>query len=281
MTETTKIPKVIHYCWFGGNPLPETVHKCMESWKRFCPDYEIKCWNESNYDVNACDYTKEAYEAGKWAFVSDCARFEILYLHGGIYLDTDVEIIRPLDDILEQGAWFGVEQSDNGEILVNPGLGMAAEAGHPFYKRMLDQYARMHFLNPDGTRNQTTVVKYTTDLLRKHGLKEEAGIQCVEGIRIYPWDYFCPVEYRTGIMTITSNTRTIHHYSASWLDEKEKKAHLVAQKAARLFDWKTGERIGRIYSLPYRTKKKIKEVGLRKTAKIAFRKILKRKHASW
>ena len=272
------IPKVIHYCWFGGNPIPETLEKCIESWKRFCPDYEIRRWDESNYDVNACDYTKEAYAEGKWAFVSDYARFDILYRHGGIYLDTDVEIIRPIDDILKQGAWFGEEQSETGSILVAPGLGMAAEAGHPFYKRMLEQYARMHFLNPDGTHNRTTVVKYTTDLLREYGLKEETGVQCVEGIRIYPWDYFCPMEYRTGVITITSNTRTIHHYSASWLGKEEKTAHLVAQKAARLFGRKIGKRIGRIYSLPYRTKKKIKEVGIRRTAEMAVRKILKRKH---
>ena len=280
MIETMKIPKIIHYCWFGGNPLPETVHRCIESWKRFCPDYEIKRWDESNYDVHTCDYTKEAYAAGKWAFVSDYARFEILYLHGGIYLDTDVEIIRPIDDILKQGAWFGVEQSDNGEILVNPGLGMAAEAGHPFYKRVLDQYARIHFLNPDGTRNQTTVVKYITDLLQESGLKEEAGIQCVEGIRLYPWDYFCPMEYRTGIISITPNTRAIHHYSASWLSKEEKRVHRVTRKASHRFGPKAGMQIGRIYGLPYRIKKKIQEAGWRKTAKIALRKILAEKHTS-
>ena len=103
------IPKIIHYCWFGGNPLPELAIKCIESWKKYLPDYEIKEWNESNFDINCCAYVREAYEAKKWAFVSDYARFWILYQHGGLYFDTDVELIKSIDDLIVKGAFMGCE----------------------------------------------------------------------------------------------------------------------------------------------------------------------------
>ena len=136
------IPKVIHYCWFGGNPLPEFAIKCIDSWRKYMPDYEIKEWNESNFDVNIIPYTKEAYEAKKYAFVSDYARFWILYHYGGVYFDTDVEVIRPLDEIIERGAFMGCEIDGQdphyGDIAVNPGLGLAVKAGHQVYKAILE-----------------------------------------------------------------------------------------------------------------------------------------------
>ena len=121
------IPKIIHYCWFGGNPLPASALKCIESWRKYCPDYEIKEWNESNYDVNKIRYSSQAYQAKKYAFVSDYARFDILYQWGGLYFDTDVEVIRPIDDILAKGAFLGLETSET----VNPGLGMAVSPNDP------------------------------------------------------------------------------------------------------------------------------------------------------
>ena len=130
----TDIPKIIHYCWFGGKPLPKSAIKCINSWKKFFPDYEIKEWNESNFDVNMIPYTKEAYAAKKYAFVSDFARFWVPHEYGGIYFDTDVEVIRPMDDIIARGAYLGMEN----RTAINPGLGMAAPAGHPFYKWYLN-----------------------------------------------------------------------------------------------------------------------------------------------
>lgn len=272
MTINEQIPKIIHYCWFGGNPLPDTALRCIESWKKYCPDYEIRRWDELNYDVNACDYTKEAYEAGKWAFVSDYARFDILYHHGGIYFDTDVEVIAPIDDILAQGPFMGVEQSNSG-IMVAPGLGMASLPGHPIYERMLSDYRKKHFLNPDGTYNQTTVVKYTTDILLGYGLQEIQDPQCVAGIWIYPWDYFCPIEYKTGKKTITPRTRTIHHYSATWLTAEEKSIRRFTMKAMERIGEKPGKCLGNLYGLPYKIKKRIRQIGVWETAKFACRKL--------
>lgn len=211
------IPKVIHYCWFGGNPLSKDVEKCIASWRKYCPDYEIKQWNESNFDLNCCDYVKEAYQAKKWAFVSDYARFWILYHYGGLYFDTDVEVIKPMDDLIEKGSFMGEETGlpDN-KSECNPGLGLAAAPGLGLYKEILDYYSTQHFLNPDGSTNLLTVVERTTEILKLHGFKGDGSIEEVDGVLIYPPDYFCPMNYRTGKIKITKNTRSIHHYSATW-----------------------------------------------------------------
>ena len=138
------IPKIIHYCWFGGKPLPKLAKKCIASWKKFCPDYEIKEWNESNFDLNSCTYVKEAYDSKKYAFVSDYARFWILHRYGGVYFDTDVELLKSIDDILADGAFMGVEnfvaEQNKAKISINPGLGIAAEPGMLIYQEILDFY---------------------------------------------------------------------------------------------------------------------------------------------
>lgn len=217
------MPKVIHYCWFGGNPLPEFAVKCIDSWRKYMPEYEIKEWNESNFDVNIIPYTKEAYEAKKYAFVSDYARFWILYQYGGIYFDTDVEVIRPLNEIIERGAFMGCEidgqDSRNRSITVNPGLGLAVEAGHQVYKAVLDKYAGHHFLNEDESYNTIyAVVKLTTDILKSFGMEDIEGIQQVAGIYIYPQRYFNPFDDATGRLNKTKDTYTIHWYSKTWLN---------------------------------------------------------------
>lgn len=211
------IPKIIHYCWFGGNPLPPLAQKCIASWKKHLPEYEIKEWNESNFDVNAIPYIREAYAARKYAFVSDYARFVILYEHGGLYFDTDVEIIRPLDDIIERGAFMGCEtDGDAGTVTVAPGLGLGTPAGSPLYKELLNLYAGLHFVDNQGKQNLKTVVEYTTEILRSHGLKDVAGIQQIAETFIYPTAYFCPVSVTDGKLRIVPETRTIHHYAQSW-----------------------------------------------------------------
>ena len=154
--------KVIHYCWFGGKPLPRSAEKCIASWKKFLPKYEIRRWDESNFDVNAIPYTREAYAAGKYAFVSDYARFWILFHHGGVYFDTDVEIVSPMYDILETGSFLGIETRNSSMITVNPGLGFAASRGSSLLGEFLDLYRGLHFLNDDGAPCLKNIVEITT-----------------------------------------------------------------------------------------------------------------------
>lgn len=228
------IPKVIHYCWFGRNPLPELALKCIASWKKYLPGYEIKEWNEDNFDINLVPYTQEAYEAKKYAFVSDYARFWILYHYGGLYFDTDVEIIKPIDDVIEKGPFMGREREATDEYSsVAPGLGLGVTPGLGLYKDLLNKYATIRFLNPDGSFNQTTVVKYTSDLLIEYGLKNEPGIQQCAGIWIYPKEYFCPKSFINNRMDITSNTRSIHHYTASWATPFDRLKHFIQRVLGR------------------------------------------------
>ena len=220
------IPKIIHYCWFGGKPLPKSAEKCIASWKKYLPDYEIKEWNEDNFDVNIIPYTAEAYKAKKYAFVSDYARFWILYQYGGIYFDTDVEVIRPIDDIVERGNFMGFEtdpkpqlKADASEASVNPGLGMGVAPGLGIIKKMLDYYEGRHFEFIPGGIGQLTIVHIATEVLRKAGLKQQQGIQQVDDMWIYPAEYFCPINLKTGRIHVRPNTRTIHHYAGTWQDK--------------------------------------------------------------
>lgn len=216
------IPKKIHYCWFGRNPLPESAQKCIASWRKYLPDYEIVEWNEDNFDVNTIPYTMQAYQAKKYAFVSDYARFKILYEHGGLYFDTDVEVIRPMDDIIARGPFMGFEinpcpQRPCGAVA--PGLCLGAIAEMTLYKSILDYYRTLDFINADGSHNTTdAVVNITTRELIKVGLEDKAGIQKVADITIYPAEYFNPFDDATGRLNKTNNTYTIHWYSKTWLN---------------------------------------------------------------
>lgn len=229
------IPKIIHYCWFGGNPLPPLALECIASWKKFLPDYEIKEWNEKNFDVNITPYTAQAYLQKKYAFVSDYARFWILEKHGGIYFDTDVEVIRPLDDIIAAGNFMGFEYDPDGEnspsryaprycFSVSLGLGFGIEAGHPFMRKMLTKYENMEFITPPTGKDfawYKTIVAYTTEALCEEGLANKKGIQKVGDITIYPSDYFAPINVVSCRLHITDNTRTIHRYMGSWVNGKK------------------------------------------------------------
>lgn len=229
------IPRTIHYCWFGGNPLPKSAVKCIDSWKRFFPDYEIKEWNESNFDVNAIDYTRQAYERKKYAFVSDYARFWLLYNYGGLYFDTDVEVIRPMDDIIEKGPFMGIEvpanEADGILPMVAPGLGLGAEPKMGFYQEVLDYYENLAFVDDNGIIIPGTVVSHNTSVLKNNGLQPTNIVQKVAGITIYPQDYFNPLDDATGRLRKTENTRTIHWYAKTWVDNYGP----IRTKATRLF----------------------------------------------
>ena len=210
------IPQIIHYCWFGRNPLTPLAQKCIASWRKFFPDYEIREWNEDNFDVNCIPYTAEAYKAGKYAFVSDYARFWVLYREGGVYFDTDVEVIRPMEDILERGPFMGFELLGK-NMAVAPGLGLAAEPGMTLYKTILDRYENLPFLLPDGSINPCMMIPMVTDLLAKEGLQGDGSVEHLAGIDIYPPDWFNPFDDALGKLRKTDNTRTIHWYAKSWM----------------------------------------------------------------
>jgi mannosyltransferase OCH1-like enzyme len=212
------IPHVIHYCWFGGKPLPKLAVDCIASWRKYLPGYEIKEWNESNFDVNIIPYTSEAYAAKKYAFVSDYARFWILYHYGGVYFDTDVEVIQPLAPLLEKGAFMGTENRidrPGQQLRVNPGLGLACESGMPIYKKLLALYDERHF-NVDGKLDLTTIVKITSDFLFSKGMRNSNEFQQVEGINIYPAEYFASRTNAEQIIKRTAHSYCIHHYARSW-----------------------------------------------------------------
>lgn len=242
------IPKIIHYCWFGGNPLPKSAIECIDSWKKFFPDYEIKEWNETNYDVHKIPYIHEAYEAKKYAFVSDYARFDILYHEGGLYFDTDVKVLKPFDKIISKGPFMGREAGaylhnicniEGDGLAVAPGLGLGVNPGLGLYKELLDAYKDMSFLNPDGSLNTKTIVSYTSEILLKHGLTSNNDeIEEVAGIWIYPADVFCPMDHTKGnVVNITDRTVSIHLYDCSWLDHKTMswRIHLIKNWMIRVF----------------------------------------------
>lgn len=212
------IPKIIHYCWFGRNPLPSSAKRCIASWKKYLPDYEIKEWNEDNFDVNRIPYTRDAYAAKKYAFVSDYARFWVLYHYGGVYFDTDVEVIRPMDVFIAKGPFMGWEKpGSTGVYSIAPGLGLAANKEQPLYQEILHGFERLNFYDENGERNNYSMIPLVTDLLTQKGLKKDGSMQVIDDVILYPSEYLCPMEYFTGKVTITDNTYAIHWYSMTWL----------------------------------------------------------------
>ena len=223
------IPKIIHYCWFGGNPLPELAQKCIESWKKYCPDYEIKRWDETNFDLNYNDYIRETYEAKKWAFVTDVVRLYALVNYGGIYMDTDVEVLKPLDELLQYEAVSGFES----ESRIQTGL-MACREEYELFVEMLHDYDDAHFKRPDGTYDMTTNVTRITNTCLKYGLILDNKKQTVNGFTLLPKDYLCPKDPDTKEIFITANTMTIHHFDGSWVSEEQKLASQLRRKYSKI-----------------------------------------------
>ena len=221
------IPKKIHYCWFGGGEKPKSVKKCIASWKKFCPDYEIIEWNESNYDVNSVGYTKMCAVEGKYAFLSDYARLVIIEANGGVYFDTDVELIKPIDFLLENEAFFGLENPD----YVATGLGFGSVAHGEAITAMLREYEP--YL--DGKSGTVTCPRLNTDALLRYGLKLDGKMQTVAGALILPSDYMNPYGSNTGIMSKTENTVSIHWYSGSWMSKSQRMKSKITKPIHRVF----------------------------------------------
>lgn len=227
------IPKVIHYCWFGKNKMPALAEKCIESWKKYCPGYKIVCWNEDNFDITENRYAKEAYDAGKWAFVSDYVRLKVLYDEGGIYLDTDVELLKPLDNLIEEYGYMGFD--DNG--LVSTGLGFACKKGNELVGALLADYDNISFILPDGSYDLTPCPDRNTKTMQKLGMDINNKEQVFMEIQMLPEDYLCPMKYYTGKKIITKNTYSMHHFCASWTSPTAKRT-LFAKRiiGVKLYD---------------------------------------------
>ncbi len=234
-----KIPKVIHYCWFGGNEKPQLILKCIDSWKKYCPDYEIHEWNEENYNIRKIKYISEAYDNKRWAFVSDYARLDIIFEHGGIYLDTDVEIIKPLDSLLYHDAIMGFEDGKN----IATGLICAAKPKHKAIKELRDIYNNIQFIKSDGSLNLTPCPQYSTEYFKKNGLKQNDTLQICNDVTIFPSEYFNPVNLLSQSGNITDHSYAIHHAAMSWHDSKTKKA---LEKERYIYS-KYGKNVWRIY----------------------------------
>lgn len=205
------VPKTIHYCWFGGAEKSSLIQKCMESWKKFCSDFEFIEWNETNFDINCCKYVKEAYENKKWAFVSDYCRLYVLEKYGGVYLDTDVELIKPINDLLSTN-FVGFED----ESAINPGLVIGVKKGNTILKTLLDEYTKDSFVLENGKLNYRTICDRFTDEMEKHGLVRNGRTQEIAEFKIYSVEYFNPYDRSTGRLNITSKTYSIHNFLASW-----------------------------------------------------------------
>ena len=210
------IPKIIHYCWFGRGEKPELAKKCIASWRRFCPDFEIREWNEDNCGDLAIPFMAEAYAAKKYAFVSDVMRLVVLEQYGGVYFDTDVEVLRDISPLLEYEGFIGFENDQ----FVNSGQVLAAIPHHPVIGAMIAEYKTLHFLNPDGSINAVGCPHLNSDVMERFGLVRNGQEQLVAGIHVYPEDYFNPMDSTTGKLTKTEHTYSVHWYSMSWLPKR-------------------------------------------------------------
>lgn len=220
------IPKIIHYCWFGGNSLPSDVLKCIKTWEKYCPDYEIKRWDESNFDVNSHPFIKAAYESKAWAFVSDYARLKVVYENGGIYLDTDVELLKNLDFLLKNQCYIGIQQP---ELLCSTGLGFGAEKLSPVVHKMLECYDTILFSEQEKA---SFACPWLNDkVIRSFGTISNDEVTYLKEVTVYPPCYFDPLSTGNTKNLFCDKTVSIHHYAATWT----KKRTRLKRKLIRLF----------------------------------------------
>lgn len=226
ITDSPLIPKVIHYMWLGGKPIPENLAKCIKSWEKYCPDYEIIQWNENNYDISKHKYMKQAYDKKAFGFVPDYARLDILYEYGGFYMDTDVVLKMSLDAMRYQEAFVGVEKWQ----VVNFGGCSGAVKGHKMIKRVLDIRQDVYFLDESGRENRNPSGFYDTKAILDSGYIIDGTTQCIDGMNIYAYDYFHPYDYMSGILNETKNTRSIHYFNGGWLDARMKSQNDITRQ---------------------------------------------------
>ena len=222
------IPKVIHYCWFGRGEKSKLMKKCIKSWHKYCPDYEIIEWNEDNFDINSNTFLKQAYECKKWAFVSDYVRLYVLYNYGGIYMDTDVELLKSFDVFLNDNAFIGFERADR----LGSGI-IGVNKGNEIIKEWLEHYSELAYIN-DGKITKEPNVIFMTELFKEKGLTLNNKQQQVAGFKIYPRTYFCPVAVDERYRDFTKDTYAVHHFTSSWRTKEEMKKF---KKAVRHQTW--------------------------------------------
>lgn len=221
------IPKRIHYMWLGGMEIPQSLQQCIDSWRKFCPDYEIIRWDESNYDVEKCGYMKQAYQNKRYGFVPDYARLDILYRYGGIYMDTDVELVRNLDNLLYQEAFSSVEKWQ----VINFGGCSGAVAEHSALKPFLRAWEQRKFIRDDGTFDILSSGYVDTRVALDNGYVLNGKNQTIMGMNIYTYDYFHPYDYVSGKTQMTDDTYAIHHFNGGWLDEHTRLARKKKNQA--------------------------------------------------
>ncbi len=211
------VPKIIHYCWFGPKEIPALELHCMLSWEKYFPDYEVMFWNEETFDINSNRFAQQAYQGGHYAFVSDYVRTKVLYEYGGIYLDTDVEIIHYFDNVIKDGfSFLGFENSTHIGSAV---MGMSKK--HPIMGEFMNYYLNNSFINNSGDIDTIANVIKFTDILTTQGLNTNGKRQVVKDIDIYPRDYFYPKNISNNEFIVTNNTLSIHKYSCSWMTPRE------------------------------------------------------------
>lgn len=225
------IPKTIHYCWFGGKPLSKEVLFCIYSWKKHMPEFEIIEWNESNFDVNQYPFAKEALISKKYAFVSDVCRLHVLYENGGIYLDTDVEILKSFNELLNTVAFVGFETRE----FICTAI-MASEKKGVWIADLLKYYKDKSFYNTDGTYDMTPNPKIVSSIMSQKELKLTNNYQEIENyVTVYPTHYFSPKNYFTGKTKITKDSFSIHHFNSTWMTDKQKKLNKIKVFLIRIF----------------------------------------------
>ena len=222
------------------------MKKCLDSWKKHSPNYKFVEWNEDNFDINCNQYVKEAYSAKKWAFVTDYVRLYVLYNYGGIYMDTDVEVIKSIDDFLKYPAFTGFENDS-----MIPTAIMGAHSHNHWIKLLLDYYNDIHFINPDGTLNLTTNVVTITNLTHEaYGIELNNTIQQIDNeFIIFPKSFFCPKSYHTGKISISAETYTIHHFNGSWQDTSSHQERKRQIRYRRILGEKLGNRFLQITAM--------------------------------
>lgn len=232
------IPKIIHYCWLSGDEFPDLIQKCIQSWKDKLPDYEIKCWNTKNFDVNICQYTKEAFQEKKYAFVSDYVRLYALYNEGGIYLDSDIEVIKKFDDLLNNHAFTCFENNHAIAAWI-----FGSEKGNPIFKKFLEYYEDRAFVLDNGKYDLTPNPIPITKVCISEGLVLNGEKQELANMTIYPQEYFCPYNRATEELNITQNTYSVHYFNGAWMSDTKKK---IKMKRKFIIE-KYGKVIGYLY----------------------------------